>query len=69
MQRSGWERCLRAAGHDADPAHHRGVALGGSDPAWLAHFRNLNRGAGLLVDGMGLKLLAGTVIEWRDGGT
>lgn len=51
---------------------HTGLALALSAPvvqrAWLAHFRTLNRVAGLLVGGMGLRLLAGTMQELRDAG-
>lgn len=51
---------------------HTGLALALSAPfvqrAWMSHFRTLNRLAGTLVGGMGLKLLAGTLMEWRDGG-
>ena len=51
---------------------HTGLAWALSRPAvqraYLRHFRALNRGAGLLVGAIGLKLIAGTLLEFRSPG-
>ena len=51
---------------------HTGLAWALSRPAvqraYLRHFRALNRGAGLLVGAIGLKLIAGTLLELRSPG-
>jgi threonine efflux protein len=51
---------------------HTGLAWALSRPAvqraYLQHFRALNRGAGLLVGAIGLKLIAGTLLEFRSPG-
>ncbi|MBK9200598.1 LysE family translocator, partial [Candidatus Skiveiella danica] len=50
--------------HTAWPGRCRGRPCS----AYLRHFRALNRGAGLLVGAIGLKLIAGTLLEFRSPG-